>query len=206
MTLIDNLTAIKDCKEAIKAALIRKNVDMDGVIFSKYAAKIDELQLESGDTPSTPTPEAVDYIYTNGYLEGGKTNEIINLVPYEIILGGTLGKDDVESEDGKFIIYLTCPIEIPVYTFENYDIIFTVEVPTTYGEPKIERFNSLDKENPYILTELDINPRYSDSNGVVVRNGISYNSYVRKLNNGYMGNEDEVSINTVKYRITIESK
>jgi hypothetical protein len=202
MSLISNLEAINNCKKAIKEALIRKGGEhyMDDIEFLGYAAKIDALQLKSGDDSS------VDYIYCNGYAEGGKTNEIINLVPYEIILGGTLGKDDAESEDGKFIIYLTCPIEIPVYTFENYDIIFTVEVPTTYGEPKIERFNSLDKENPYILTELDINPRYSDSNGVVVRNGISYNSYVRKLNNGYMGNEDEVSINTVKYRITIESK
>ena len=61
MTLIDNLNAIKNCKDAIKEALVRKGVEnMDSVPFSDYAGKIDALQLESGDTPSTPSS---DYIY-----------------------------------------------------------------------------------------------------------------------------------------------
>lgn len=193
MSLIDNLNAINNCKEDIKTALVNKGVVMDGVPFSGYAGKIDSLQLETGE-PSTPVISA-DYVYTNGYIEGGEVNEIINLVPYEIKLN-----------DGIFVLELICPIEIPVYTFENYDIIFTVEVPNTYNKPKLERFNSLDNENPYIEKDLDINPRYSDTNGVVVRNGVTYNSYVRKLNDGYMGNEEEVSVNTVRYKITIEKK
>ena len=63
MSLIGNLQKIEQCKEAIKNALIEKGVkDMDGLAFSGYAGKIKDLQLSSGDTPSTPTPSA-DYIY-----------------------------------------------------------------------------------------------------------------------------------------------
>ena len=64
MSLIDNLNAINNCKEGIKNALINKGVDMTNVSFSDYAKKINELQLESGDEPSVPTP-SVDYIYSN---------------------------------------------------------------------------------------------------------------------------------------------
>ena len=79
MSLMDNLIAIENCKNDIKSALINKGVDMTDVAFSGYAEKINALQLESGDTPA-PTPSA-DYIYSNGYLTGGETNEIINFVP-----------------------------------------------------------------------------------------------------------------------------
>ena len=109
MSLIDNLNAINSCKEDIKTALVNKGVVMDGVPFSGYAGKIDSLQLEPGE-PSTPVISA-DYVYTNGYIEGGEVNEIINLVPYEIKL-----------DNGVFVLELICPIEIPVFTFENYDI------------------------------------------------------------------------------------
>lgn len=61
MSLIDNLNAINNCKEDIKTALINKGVDMTGVTFTGYAEKIDELQLSSGDEPSTHTL-SVDYI------------------------------------------------------------------------------------------------------------------------------------------------
>ena len=96
MSLISNLEAINNCKMAIKKALIRKGGEhyMDDIEFSGYAAKIDELQLESGDTPSTPTPEAVDYIYSNGYVVGGDPIEIVDNIPHKIIL----------NDNGQFII------------------------------------------------------------------------------------------------------
>jgi hypothetical protein len=119
MALIDNLNAINVCKQNIKVALEDKGVDMSNVKFSEYAEKIVSLQLGSGDGGSdTPIP-SVDYIYSNGYIEGGALNEIINLTPYEIVL----------DNKGKFSIELTCPIEICVSNYENYDIIFTVEIP-----------------------------------------------------------------------------
>ena len=194
MTLIDNLNAINDCKTAIKTALENKGVVMTNVKFEDYAGKIDELQFESGDTPSTPTPSA-DYIYSNGYVEGGKTNEIINLVPYKIELGNT-------GNDGQFEIELICPIEIPVYTFENYDIIFTVDVPQSYNIIYLAYYDELN--TAYKEIEWDSNPRYD--NGIIERGDIVYNSYVRKLEDGYMGNDGEISISTVKYKIIIENK
>lgn len=189
MSLMDNLIAIEDCKNDIKDALVRKNVKMDGVSFSKYAEKIDELQFESGDTPSIP----VDYIYSNGYIDGGKTNEIINLVPYKIELGN-MGNDD------QFEIELICPIEIPVYTYENYDIIFTVDVPQSYNIIYLAYYDELN--TTYKEIDWDSNPRYD--NGIIERGDIVYNSYVRKLEGGYMGNDGEISISTVKYKIIIE--
>lgn len=194
MKLIDNLNAIKDCKDAIEIALKNKGVDMTGVAFSGYAEKIDELQLSSGDEPSTPTPSA-DYIYSNGYIDGGKTNEIINLVPYKIEWGNM-------GNDGQFEIELICPVEIPVYTFENYDIIFTVDVPQSYNIIYLAYYDELN--TAYKEIYWDSNPRYD--NGIIERGDIVYNSYVRKLKDGYMGNDGEISISTVKYKIIIENR
>ena len=112
MTLIDNLNAINDCKSAIKTALENKGVVMTDVKFEDYAGKINSLQLESGDTPSTPS---ADYIYSNGYLTSGtETNDVITFNSYEIVL----------NDEGNFIIELTCPEEIPGYEGGSYyDII-----------------------------------------------------------------------------------
>ena len=106
MELIDNLKKINNCKNAINAALANKGVEMSDVTFEGYAEIIEsELQLKSGDTPSTPTPSA-DYVYSNGYLTSGDvTNEIINFVPYEIVLDG----------EGKCVFDFTCPVEYPIY-------------------------------------------------------------------------------------------
>jgi hypothetical protein len=117
-TLIGNLEKIKGCKDAIKEVLDTKgfkntdgdDIDIESVPFSEYAKMIAQLQLpESGDTP-TPTPSA-EYIYSNGFLTNGvETNEIINFVPYEIVLDG----------DGKCEFELTCPDEISGYEpYEN---------------------------------------------------------------------------------------
>lgn len=186
MTLIDNLNAINDCKEAIKEALVRKNVDMDGVIFSEYAGKIDALQLESGDTP-TPTPSA-DYIYSNGYLTGGETNEIINFVPYEIVLDG----------EGKCVFDFTCPVEYPIYDGEHFDIIFTVDVPETYTLTKFEFLD--ESSDSYINQAYKENPRYT----TVVRNGVTYKSYVRQVEDNNDYGSDYVAMAPLQYRITIE--
>jgi hypothetical protein len=186
MSLIDNLNAINSCKEDIKSALVEKGVDMSDVSFSGYAEKIASLQIESGGSTTTPS----DCIYTNGYPDGAEANEIIDFAPYEISL----------DSEGKFSIEVTCPIEIPVYTFENYDIIFAFDVPTTYDVIGLEYYDELN--NDFEAMEWDTNPRHA----TIVRDGITYNSYVRKTEDGYMGNENEISISTVQYRITIEKK
>lgn len=169
---IKNLDAINTCKEDIKTALINKGVDMTGVVFPDYAEKINSLQLGSGDTPSepsTPTPSA-DYIYSNGYLTGGdKKNEIINLVPYEIVL----------DSEGKCSFELTCPDEIGVYNYANYDILFTVEIPDGYSIVnglEIDRGDGYEPYNSNLnLWGLKNNPRYK----TIDRNGVTYSSFVR---------------------------
>ena len=190
MSLISNLEAINNCKMAIKEALIRKGGEhyMDDIEFSGYAAKIDELQLESGDTPSTPTPSA-DYIYSNGYLTSGDvTNEIINFVPYEIVLDG----------EGKCVFDFTCPVEYPIYDGEHFDIIFTVDVPETYTLTKFEFLD--ESSDSYINQAYKENPRYT----TVVRNGVTYKSYVRQVEDNNDYGSDYVAMAPLQYRITIE--
>lgn len=191
MNLIDNLNTINNCKEAIKSALINKGVNMNGVSFSDYAGKIDSLQLESGDTPSTPIP-SVDYIYSNGYPTGGiEENDIINFTPYEIVLDG----------DGKFIVNLTCPEEIPGYEGGTYyDIVLTVEVPTTYSVTNFELYAEALSE--YVPQTYKVNPRHS----TIVREGVTYNSYVRAVSDGIDIGSADVQYSPLQYRITIEKK
>lgn len=190
MTLIDNLNAINDCKEDIKNALINKGVDMSNVAFSDYSVKINELQLESGDSPA-PTPSA-DYIYSNGYPTGGvEENDIINFTPYEISLDG----------DGRFIINLTCPEEIPGYEGGTYyDIVLTVEVPTTYSITNFELYAEALSE--YVPQAYKVNPRHS----TIVREGVTYNSYVRAVSDGIDIGSADVQYSPLQYRITIEKK
>ena len=195
MILIDNLNAIKDCKDAIKESLIGKGVDMTNVKFADYATKIDELQLASGDTPSTPAP-SVDYIYSNGYLTNGtETNEIIYFVPYEI---------ELDSE-GYCAFELTCPDEISGYESDGVslgmmDVIFTVDIPTTYSISKLEWLDETGAEPVYIGIDYKVNPRYS----TIVRNGITYNSYVRQVSDNNDYGSYDVQFAPLKYKITIE--
>ena len=187
MALIDNLNAINDCKNAIKDALARKGYgDMDSVPFSEYAGKIDALQLESGDTPSA------DYIYSNGYLtDGTQTNDIINFTPYEIVL----------NDEGNFIINLTCPEEIPSYEGSSYyDVILTIDIPTTYQISKFEYFDQ--GTSLYYDRELKANPRHS----TIIRNGIEYNSYVRKMTDNLDYGSEYIAYEPLQYRITINKK
>lgn len=190
MTLIENLNTIKSCKDAIGKALEDKGVDMTGVKFSDYAEKINALQLVSGDTPSTPTPSA-DYIYSNGYVEGGEPNEIINLIPHEIQL----------DKNGKCSFELICPIEIAVYNYENFDIIFTVDIPDKYkiSENGFEILGIKDYE-PYPYG-YKVNPRHEK----IVRDGITYNSFVRCVADDTDYDSGDVSSDILNYRITIES-
>lgn len=186
MSLMDNLIAIENCKNDIKSALINKGVDMTDVAFSGYAEKINALQLESGDTPA-PTPSA-DYIYSNGYLTGGETNEIINFVPYEIVL----------DAEGKCVFDFTCPVEYPIYDGEHFDIIFTVDVPETYTLTKFEFLD--ESSDSYINQAYKENPRYT----TVVRNGVTYKSYVRQVEDNNDYGSDYVAMAPLQYRITIE--
>ena len=192
MTLIDNLNAINDCKNAINAALTSKGVDMGGVAFSGYAGIIEsQLQLKSGGDPSIPTPSA-DYIYSNGYLtDGTQTNDIITFTPYEIVL----------NDEGNFIINITCPEEIPSYEGSSYyDVILTIDIPTTYQISKFEYFDQ--GTSLYYDRELKANPRHS----TIIRNGIEYNSYVRKMTDNLDYGSEYIAYEPLQYRITINKK
>ena len=192
MSLIDNLKAINDCKENIKTALINKGVNMDDDTFSDYAEKINSLQLASGDEPSTPT---VDYIYSNGFLTGGdEINEIINFIPYEIKL----------DSEGNCAFELTCPDEILGYEAADgslgmMDVIFTVDVPTTYSISKFEWLDETGAEPVYISIDYKVNPRHS----TIVRDGIIYNSYVRQVSDNNDFGSYDVQFAPLKYKITI---
>lgn len=197
MTLIDNLNAINDCKTAIKTALENKGVVMTNVKFEDYAGKIDELQFESGDTPSTPTPSA-DYIYSNGYVEGGNP-DIMTYVPYEINL----------SEDNKFAIELCAPIEIIGWVGVYPDVVFGVDVPEKYELLYIKVFDPID--NVYVIpagsnTGFNDNIRYN----TIVRDGVTYNSYLRYTEGHYespdLKGDPIVMTNPYKYEITIKLK
>ena len=193
MSLISNLQEIKDCKDAIKSALIEKGGKnyMDGVSFSGYAAKIKDLQLSSGDEPSTPTPSA-DYIYSNGFLtNGGTRKDVVNLEAYEIAL----------DNDNTCSFELTCAKEFTIWTGEDYDIVFTVEVPDTYEIIKCVWLNE-GANNEEMPQDIKPNPRYS----TIERNGITYESYVRDVGDGgYMMNTG-LNISDVKYIITIKKR
>ena len=191
MNLIDNLNAINGCKEAIKEALVNKGVDMTDVKFSDYAGEINKLQLASGDEPSTPAPTpSADYIYSNGYLSGGsETSDAITFTPYEIVL----------NDEGKFVINLTCPEEIPSYEGGSYcDIIFTVDVPETY---RLTNFEFLEESSSsYINQPYKENPRHS----TIIRNGVTYKSYVRLVEDNKDYGSEYLAFEPLQYRITIE--
>lgn len=194
MTLIDDLNTIKNCKEAIKDALIGKGVDMNSVSFEYYADKINELQLESGDTPSTP----VDYIYSNGYRTGvDVTNDIINFVPYEIVL----------DDNSQFTIELTSPTELfglinDLGEYVYPDIIFTFDIPTSYSIVSFEGYDPINNGGQYVSRPTKLNPRFNE--GKVYRNGVEYTSYVRQTSDGEDYYSADVQASHLKYRITIK--
>lgn len=196
MTLIDNLNAIDNCKKDIKTALENKGVDMTGVAFAGYAEKINALQLESGDTP-TPTPSA-DYIYSNGYLTGGdKKNDIINFVPYEIVL----------DDNSQFIIELTSPTELfglinDLGEYVYPDVIFTFDIPTSYSIVSFEGYDPINNGGQYVSRPYKLNPRFNE--GRVYRNDVEYISYVRKTSDGEDYYSADVQASHLKYRITIK--
>lgn len=182
MSLIDNLNAINVCKKDIKIALEDKGVDMSNVKFSEYAEKIVSLQLL----------QSVDCIYSNGYLTDSiESNEIINFIPYEIVL----------DSNNQFIIELISPAEYPIYDGEHCDIVFTVDVPSTY---KIVNFEFLEEiSGTYMSQPYKINPRYA----TIFRHDVEYNSYVRIVNPDNESDDygsDFVAIAPIQYRITIE--
>jgi hypothetical protein len=192
MSLIDNLNAINDCKEDIKTALVNKGVVMDGVAFSEYATKIDALQLESGDTPA-PTPSA-DYIYSNANLcdvDGNllvEDSDIINFTPYEIKLDDT----------GKFEIELICPEEIPSYEGGSYyDVVLTIDIPTSYEISNFEYYDA--GTTTYYVRDVKPNPRHS----TIIRNGVEYKSYVRKMDDNKDIASDYLAYEPFRYKITI---
>lgn len=203
MKLIDNLVKIEQCKNAIKDALIEKGAnakDMNNLAFSGYAQKIRDLQFESGDTPSTPTPTpSADYIYSNGYIEGG-TNDIITYIPYEIKT-----KDDgghfVEEND-VLAIELICPVEIRGVSGKYMNIVFTVDIPENYD---IVGFYLKGLTGEYETYEYGFkeNPR----NKTIERNGVTYKSFVRVTAGGTdYSIPADISSGILYYKITIKKQ
>jgi hypothetical protein len=189
MKLIDNLNEINTYKEDIKSALELKGVNMTNVAFSDYAGKIRELQFESGDAPSTPTPSA-DYIYTNGYLKGSDPITIVDNIPLEIYL----------DENGKFIIDIICPVEIKGSASKNiYDTILTIDIPSSY-KMYVEYYDQ--GTTSYYEQEMKPNPRHDK----ISRNNIEYYSWVRAMEDGKDQGSAYVSSEELQYRITIEKK
>jgi hypothetical protein len=191
---MDNLIAIENCKNDIKAALIEKGGDtyMDDVDFYGYADKIRGLQLESGDTPA-PTPSA-DYIYSNGYVDGG-TPDIMTYVPYKIEL----------DDNNVFVIELLSPVELLGWADVCPDIIFGVDVPTKYEMVDLKVYDPVVNGGSFVPHGFKNNIRYS----TITRDGVVYNSYLRNAN-GYYESSDvkgDPSLETpYKYEITIKLK
>ena len=192
MNLMDNLIAIENCKKDIKNVLINKGFDMTDVAFSGYAEKINELRLESGDTP-TPTPSA-DYIYSNGYIDG-VTPDIMTYVPYEITL----------DDNNVFVIELLSPVELLGWEGVCPDIILGVDVPQKYELIDIKVYDPVVNGGSFIPHGFKNNIRYS----TITRDGVVYNSYLRNAN-GYYESSDvkgDPSLETpYKYEITIKLK
>lgn len=181
------LEDINGCKENIREQLIAKGLtSIENAKFTEFADKIESWVIDSGNTQ----PEQfADYIYSNGYLTSGDvTNEIINFVPYEIVLDG----------EGKCVFDFTCPVEYPIYDGEHFDIIFTVDVPETYTLTKFEFLD--ESSDSYINQAYKENPRYI----TVVRNGVTYKSYVRQVEDNNDYGSDYVAMAPLQYRITIE--
>lgn len=74
MSIVENLNRIKFCKESIKQAIINKGVDMEGVAFEGYAAKINEI---SGS--GTGGGDTTDYVDISNYLGGSFNGGSISL-------------------------------------------------------------------------------------------------------------------------------
>ena len=108
--------------------------------------------------------------------------------PYEIVL----------DAEGKCIFNFTCPVEYPIYDGENFDIIFTVDVPETY---RLTNFEFLDESSDsYVAQDYKENPRHT----TVVRNGVTCNSYVRQVEDNNDYGSEYVAMAPLQYRITIE--
>jgi hypothetical protein len=94
-----------------------------------------------------------------------------------------------------------CPEEIPGYDGGTYyDVIFTVDIPKSYKVSKFEYYDM--GTTTWYNRDLKPNPRYS----TVVRNGITYNSYVRAVSDGIDIGSVDVQYEPFKYRITIEKE
>lgn len=186
-SLMQYLEDINGCKENIREQLIAKGLtSIENAKFTEFADKIESWVIDSGNTQPE---QSADYIYSNGYLTSGDvTNEIINFVPYEIVL----------DDEGKCVFDFTCPVEYPIYDGEHFDIIFTVDVPETYTLTKFEFLD--ESSDSYINQAYKENPRYT----TIVRNGVTYKSYVRQVEDNNDYGSDYVAMAPLQYRITID--
>ena len=200
-TLIDNLNKINACKTAINGALceVVGEETMKYVAFEGYADIIKGLQLPSDDSdtpsePSTPTPSD-DYIYSNGYIEGGNPTDIATYVPYKI-------KDfNVDIESGLPFIELVSPTELMGWNGETPDLVFGIDIPTNYKLVSLEIFDPT--SDSYVSHGFKDNIRYLNS--TVIRDGVTYKSYLRNTDEYYESGDVHMDPTAIyKYKITIE--
>ena len=177
-------------KKSIDAVLESKGLPPteENLKFSEYSSEIEKLLTEND--PSTPPTPSVDYIYCNGNKSGEEETDIINFTPFEIVL----------DDNGQFIIEVISPEEIPGYEGGTYyDIVLTVDVPTTYQITNFELYNDILGYVPQAYKE---NPRHS----TVVRDGVTYNSYVRAVSDNNDIGSTDIQYDPLQYRITITIK
>ena len=104
------------------------------------------------------------------------------------------------NDNDEFIIELMCPEEIPGYDGGTYyDVIFTIDVPTTYEIINFEYFDEA-FSGDYVPQDHKPNPRHT----TVVRNGVVYNSSVRQTSDYKDIGSADVQYDPLKYRITIK--
>lgn len=193
-TLKNNLANIYKYQTEIKTSIDKvlefKGLEVkEDVKFSEYSSEIEKLLTENEPSTPTPTPSA-DYIYCNGNKSGEEETDIINFTPFEIVL----------DDNGQFIIEVISPEEIPGYEGGTYyDIVLTVDVPTTYQITNFELYNDI---LGYVPQAYKANPRHS----TVVRDGVTYNSYVRAVSDNNDIGSTDIQYDPLQYRITITIK
>ena len=137
-----------------------------------------------------PVGDIVDYVYVNGYSEGGTPSDIAIFNPYQIIL-------DTEN---KFTLEFVCGAENGGYLDGGYyAVLSTVDIPDAYELLSWEVYDEglrIYGEQPYTENPRSATKKYGS---------VTYNSYVRIPGDGDQYTED-VAASPYKYRIIIKKK
>lgn len=138
MTVQEKMAQLQTVKSDIKQALIAKGVDMDGVQFTEYAGKVDELNIGVKRT----------HLFKDGVLDpsitlGAGLNIKNNLI-YTNAAGGTdwIFNYDIEA-NSTFFVKLTCTADAGSV---GNEALCSLNV----GKIGVARFNGNDELNEVI--------------------------------------------------------